>query len=984
MDKKQLNEEQAKAVLHKNGPLLIVAGAGTGKTTAITQRLVYLIEQKLADSNEILAVTFTEKAAEEMEERVDRLLPFGYLDLWVSTFHSFCERILKEHALDIGISNDFKIVDETAAWILIKENFDKFNLDYYRPLGSPTKFIHALIQHFSRCKDEIIYPKDYLEYADKLKRNFDSGVFTSKAIKNEEKSKEQEAEVEIKRINELADAYHTYQKLLLDNNTLDFGDLINYCLKLFEKRPAILKQYQNQFKYILVDEFQDTNYAQYELVRLLAQPTNNLTVCADDDQSIYRFRGASISNVLQFKKDFPETKEIILKQNYRSTQNILDLSYDFIQLNNPDRLEHQGAFTKKLYSSKEKQGTIQCLHFKNAEEETSGVAKKILELMNADKEANFSDFAVLCRTNEIAKNFAKEFEREKLPYDFLASYGLYSQPVILDIISYLKMLDNYHESASLNRILAGSFLNISWSDLAKINQYSNKKAQSTYESLNEANIIKGLSKDALKKINQLLGWIKTHTKLAREQNVYPVALAFLNDTGYLKNLVKQERERDIELITQFFDKIKQFEESHLEPTVPNFIALLDMEIESGETGSLDFDIEKGPDAVKIMTIHAAKGLEFKYVFVPNLVDKRFPTIERKEAIEIPKPLIKETLPSGDIHLQEERRLFYVAMTRAKQGLFFSLAENYGGKRKKRPSRFLKELDSKFLNKKEIKPKKQIKQTKEQTAALKKLSLPKHFSYSQFIAFDNCPLQYKFAHILKVPRKGNAFLSFGKTIHNTLYQYLIKQETNSKSQENLFQEKQQKTFDQKEELKILKELYKNNWIDEWYNSQKEKKEFYKLGEKILDNFLKDYAKNETKIKTIEARPGLELDFRLKLGEDILKGKIDRVDEWPDKTLELIDYKTGKTKNKLSKKDKDQLLIYQMAVKEIAGQVPEKLTYYYLRNNKKLSFSSTEKEREEIKDKIREKIKKIKESQFLATPGWQCKSCDFKHICEFRKL
>ncbi|PKL72740.1 hypothetical protein CVV26_00575 [Candidatus Kuenenbacteria bacterium HGW-Kuenenbacteria-1] len=321
-----LNEEQKKAVTYKNGPLLIIAGAGTGKTTVITSRIAWLILSNQAKPEEILALTFTDKAAEEMEERVDILLPYGYVDLWISTFHSFAERILKQHAIDIGLSDNFKLLTQTEQNFLIRRNFDRFNLDYYRPLGNPTKFIQAMIKHFSRAKDEEIWPEDYLKYAEKLKKNL-----------NKEKIKDQE----IARINEIANAYHIYQQLLLENSALDFGDLINYTLKLFKKRPQILEKYQKQFKYILVDEFQDTNWAQYELIKLLSAQKNNITVSFDDDQSIYKFRGASISNVMQFKKDYPKAKQIALIKNYRSKQNILDLAYDFIQLNNPNRLEWQ-------------------------------------------------------------------------------------------------------------------------------------------------------------------------------------------------------------------------------------------------------------------------------------------------------------------------------------------------------------------------------------------------------------------------------------------------------------------------------------------------------------------------------------------------------------------------------------------------------------------------------------------------------------------
>ena len=354
-----LNKEQLDAVKHGQGPLLIVAGAGTGKTTVITNRIAYLIEAGFAKPDEILALTFTEKAAGEMQERVDLLLPLGYHDMWISTFHSFCERILQQHGLELGLPGDFKLLNDTKAWVLVHNNLDKFNLDYYKPLGNPKKFISALLKHFSRCKDELITPAAYLEYAEELKLAADnpeglSGKPESKKAKKTKKSEILNSNsptpdpAETLRIQEIANAYHVYQKLLLDNNYLDFGDLINYALELLQKRPKILAQYQKKFKYLMVDEFQDTNFAQYQLVKILAGQTANLTVVGDDDQSIYKFRGASVSNILKFQEDFSSAKQITLVENYRSTQEILDLSYDFIQANNPDRLEVKLKIDKKL------------------------------------------------------------------------------------------------------------------------------------------------------------------------------------------------------------------------------------------------------------------------------------------------------------------------------------------------------------------------------------------------------------------------------------------------------------------------------------------------------------------------------------------------------------------------------------------------------------------------------------------------------------
>ena len=401
MDISQLNPNQQLAVQHPSGPLILVAGAGTGKTTVITQRIAWLIEKGLAKPDEILALTFTDKAAGEMEERVDKLLPLGYVDLWIQTFHAFAGKILKQHALEIGLPKEFKVLDQTSSWMLVRENLNKFNLDYYRPLGNPTSFIHALINHFSRCKDEAIYPDDYLKYAEELKLDTDvTGDKTAKSNKSKKStlrpaSPELQTDMtqEIDRLNEVANAYHTYQQLLLEKNALDFGDLINYCLQLFQKRPRLRDLYQQRFKYILVDEFQDTNWAQYELIKLLVGPEQNIMVVGDDDQAIYKFRGASVSNILAFKKDFPKAGEIYLTDNYRSGQTILDSAYQFIQLNNPDRLEVKLArgrvkrdgkkLSKKLISHSDQAGEVIVKQYATSEDEVRGVLEEILNIKNS-------------------------------------------------------------------------------------------------------------------------------------------------------------------------------------------------------------------------------------------------------------------------------------------------------------------------------------------------------------------------------------------------------------------------------------------------------------------------------------------------------------------------------------------------------------------------------------------------------------------------
>lgn len=964
---KDLNLEQKQAVQHSTGHLLIVAGAGTGKTTVITRKIAYLITKKKINADKILALTFTDKAAGEMEDRVNALLPIGYLDLWISTFHSFCERILQQHALDIGIPSNFKLLSETEQWLLIREHLDDLKLDYYQPKGNPTKFIAALISHFSRLKDENISPEQYLLYAENLKLNQDT----------------EDVVLEAKRINELANAYHIYQNLLLKNNSLDFGDLIIYTLKLFKDRPQILKKYQEQFSHILVDEFQDTNIAQYDLIKLLIK-SNQLTVVGDDDQSVYKFRGASVSNILAFKKDFPKSEELVLIQNYRSTQNILNLAYNFICLNNPNRLEANLKINKKLLSQNKAKGLIEHLSTSNANEESCAVINKIAELKN--NKNSWNDFAILVRANNQAEQFINFLDKAEIPYQFVASKGLYNKPVILDIVAYLKMLDNYHESRALYRVLNIPVFNLQHEEIMLLLNYANKKTLSLYESLQQARIQKDLNSESVIKIEKILNLIEKHTKHVTQKTIGEIVLMFLQDSGYLKHLTSSESQQNREYVlylNQFYKYIEKFEQASQDKSVKRFITELNMIEDAGDSGSLKPNFDEGPETVKIMTVHSAKGLEFDYVFIVNLVDKRFPSIEKSELIAIPEELIKETIPEGDVHLEEERRLFYVAMTRAKKGIFFTSAEDYGGTRKKKPSRFLTEID---LVPKEEKHQatgevffdtsnKKIPSNKQKIIE----KIPDKFSFTQLKAYETCPWQYRFAHILKIPVPGKPSLSFGKTIHHTLCDFFKKlQEIDHHQQQNFFSneyfEKKSKKSSQETSLVNLLKIYENNWLDDWYYSKKNKKEYFDKGKEILTKFYELHENNWPAIKF------LEKGFNLKIDNYLIKGQIDRIDSVKN-GVEIIDYKTGNLPK--IKKDIEQLQLYALAVKEIFQDNPMQMTYYYLEENKTLSYEVKQEDLKKVKVWILEKIENILKNDFTPTPGFHCKYCDFYSICDHRK-
>lgn len=986
-----LNHKQQVAVKHTSGPLLIIAGAGTGKTTVLINRLLYLIQAEGLKTDEILLTTFTEKAVGELTDRADRLLPYGYTDLWIYTFHGFCERLLREHALDIGLNPDFKLLNTTEQWILIKKNLDRFDLDYYRPLGNPTKFISELIKHFSRLKDEDISASDYLEFVENLESNQDkrlSGATKTKKIAKIKKEiavdgEEEINEFEVGRLKELANAFHVYNQLLLENNFLDFGDLIIYTLKLFHERPNILQFYQKKFKQIMVDEFQDTNYAQYELMKLLAASHNNLVVVGDDDQAVYRFRGASIANIMQFKDDYPKTKEVLLTENYRSNQEILDYAYNFIQHNNPNRLEEKLKLDKQIKAQRndlpDKVPAVVFNNFATEIEESAFVVSQIKDIFQSSPGINWSDFAILVRSNATADKFVKELNRHNIPNEFVSLRGLYYKPIILDCLAYLKLLDNYHESSALFRVLNMEVFKVSYPDLIAINKFARRKVWSLYEALKNAAAISDISPESVQNINKLLSLIEKQSALAVSDKTSRIFLEFVKESELLKRL---DHDRDVKIysyLNQFYKKIKKVEEADIDLKLKDFRQMIDLELEAGESGSLARDFEDA-DVVKIMTVHAAKGLEFKYVFLPNLVDKQFPTIHRGEKIELPDALVKERIVSGsDFHLEEERRLFYVALTRAKDKLYLTAAKDYGGAREKKPSKFITEmgisiddpvhLDVRGMDL--IRDLENINRDKEEKI---KLALPDKFSFSQLAAYSSCPLQYKFAFILKIPAVTKNQFIFGQLIHRTLYEFLLP--LVSGPQSSLFGNTSTPVLKKDNLLK----LYKNNFTPENWESAGDREKYYREGEKNLGLFFDKFLKD-----SLPQILFLEKSFTIKINNELIKGTIDRVDRLPDGTYEIADYKTGSPKKTLDYAAKRQLFLYQIVAEELLGLKISSLAFYYLQDGSKFTFSAKDKDIEKFKLEMREIIQAIKSYNFSPTPDEiTCRYCDFNDICEFRKI
>src|SRR3989344_2728531 len=448
-----LNKSQKEAVEFETGELLVVAGAGAGKTNVITQRIKHLIENRDVNPNDILALPFTEKAAQEMLNRVDDVMPLGYTEPWLNTFHSFADKILREEGLEIGLDPSYKILSSSEQWLLFRKHLFEFELDYFRPLGNPTKFISAILKFISRAQDEAISVGEMTNFAISVKGDKE----------------------EIKRWAELSGVYKKYGEIKIKHSYFDFGDLINWTIKLFNTRPNILEKYQKQFKHILVDELQDTNYAQYELVKILFpsgsenQENRSLLVVGDDSQSIYKFRGAAVSNILEFMKDYPNAQMVTLLRNYRSTQKILDPAYKLIKNNNPDTLESKLGISKELVSEISKSGVdINIFQTETVENEVDLVISKILDILAAEPQYTYKDFAILARANNHLDAFVLALRKRGLPYQLVGNRGLYDRDEVRDVLALLKVIVSPLDGIALYRALNIKTLNISYTTVTQM------------------------------------------------------------------------------------------------------------------------------------------------------------------------------------------------------------------------------------------------------------------------------------------------------------------------------------------------------------------------------------------------------------------------------------------------------------------------------------------------------------------------------------
>ncbi len=632
-----LNEQQREAVFCTEGPLLLLAGAGSGKTRVLTHRIAYLIQEKGVNPYHILAITFTNKAAGEMRERVDNLVGYGAEHIWVSTFHSTCVRILRRHIDKLGYDNHFTIYDTEDQKTVIREVMKRLKLDKKQYAE------RALLNQISKAKDELVTPSEYEMRA--------AGNF---------------------RETQVAKVYTEYQKQLRENNALDFDDLLFKTVELFQFHPDILEYYQDRFQYIMVDEYQDTNTVQFQFVSMLARKHRNLCVVGDDDQSIYKFRGANIYNILNFEKVFEEATVIKLEQNYRSTKNILNAANEVIRNN-------KGRKDKRLWTENE-EGDLVVFHQYETEYEEANQVLHEIEKLSQDGIA-YKQMAILYRTNAQSRVFEEKFLLKNIPYRIVGGVNFYSRKEIKDILAYLKAVDNGQDDLAVKRIINVPKRGIGAASIVKISDYAMQKEISFLDACYEAMEIPGLGR-AASKVQEFSLEIAKFRRLADAGSLTELFHAVTEDTGYLMALKAEDSEEAkarIENIDELLNKVSTYE---LEADDPTLGELLEEIALVAEVDSLD----ESDNKVVLMTLHSAKGLEFPYVFLAGMEDGIFPSY---------MTIISEDKDD----MEEERRLCYVGITRAKKKLYLSAAKHrmmHGRTQFNKVSRFIEEIPEELL------------------------------------------------------------------------------------------------------------------------------------------------------------------------------------------------------------------------------------------------------------------------------------------------
>ncbi len=872
-----LNPEQRRAVTHGEGPMLVVAGPGTGKTEVITRRIGWLIATRRARPSEILALTFTDKAAAEMQVRVDQLVPYGFADTAISTFHAFGDRLIREFALEVGRSPDARVLSRAETVVFLRERLFELGLDAYLPLGDPTRFLAALATLFGRCRDEDVSPADYAAHAAALAVEAEAVGAALVAAPGAESAVADDVSAKLdaaRRQAELARAYVRYTALLAERGAIDFGDQVSLALQLLRESATIRTTVQSRYRYVLVDEFQDTNRVQSELVAVLAERHRNVTVVGDDDQSIYRFRGAAVRNILEFRDRHRGARTVVLGRNYRSTAPILDTAHRLIRFNDPDRLEARVGVSKHLRPERTPRGARPVLHhaFATGAEEADWIAAELRRRIDAG--ARPRDHAVLVRANGDADPILRSLNLAGVAWRFSGTSGLYGRAEIRVLLAFLRAIADPASSTDVYALAASPIYALGGEDLSTIMGSVRRRHRSAWEVLEEVDAqpeALRLTGSGRSVVTRLVGDLRRFRDLGHRRPAGEVLYAFLRDSGWLATLAAgQSAAADEALanVARFFEIVRG-QSALLADDRAIFLARhLGTLIDAGDDPA-SADPDPDLDAVAVLTIHKAKGLEFPVVMLPGLVAGRFPASFRREPLAMPEALADVGVTEGDPHVQEERRLFYVAMTRARDELILTHAADYGGARARRVSPFVLEALDLPLSAGTAGAGAAMAGPLERLATMAPVAAmpvahdtgpiegPLLLSHSSIDAYLTCPKRYHYSHVMHVPTAPHHSLVYGSALHHAVQEF-----HRAEGRGRVLSEVE------------LFAAFESAWSNEGFISREHELARLEAGRASLRRF------REAQLAPGAVVPAwVERDFAFSLGGDRIRGRFDRVDIVP---------------------------------------------------------------------------------------------------------
>ncbi len=967
----QLNPQQRIAVEHRDGPMLIVAGAGTGKTRVITERIRYLLDADPDLPGEaILGLTFTDKAAAEMQHRVNTAGGERGKAVWLGTFHKFClERILLE------VNPGLKVLDEVDYWIFLRRHLQLFDLKHYRRVAEPGQFLRDFCQFFSRCQDELVSPDDYDKHvrglAAALEREKDSLDADLLAERAEELARQQE----------VARVYHISDKLLREKNLCTFGMQLLEAVRQLQSNEALLEKLRGEYRYILVDEFQDTNIAQLELLALLTGERRNIVVVGDDDQAIYRFRGASFGSFQIFAQKFmgaaidpqrPPREVLLLRQNYRSTARILKISGHSIAMN-ADRMFPD----KRLETHNPAGERITVAEFPGTDEEAFWVAEQIVEQHRAGR--RWRDFAVLYRMHVHREKLIAELRRRNIPF-VIRNLTILSNPLVRDIIAYLRLIARPWDHPACARVLAMPAWGVEPDDLARLCERA-RTSKGLWEAVKSAQDELPAS-SSQRRLPELVLMIEALNKLMWKRN----ASDLLDELTSRLGLVLVPEDAGRKYLDTFANFVRDWRMKTLTETgkLREFIDYLEMFEEAG--GQITLPEGDDEDAVQLGTVHAAKGLEYEHVFVLRLTKGWFPSWPRRTVLEFPAELMKEVLPQGDFHVQEERRLFYVAITRARQRLTLTTVVS----KRNKPSPFLEDFLSDPLIKTAdvnmITPRVDLSAPPALAAKKKEppgglfgeletmsrlrsrivqwalryrppVLVPLKLSASSIGAYDTCPQRFLFERGWGIKGGARASLTFGNVMHAAV-RFIVQQ----------IHDKRELTWPE------VAQVYEAEWKSRGFEDDYQEEEYKKEGVAQLQAFFESYRESPGDMRVVEEW------FELPMENDIVvTGRLDQLNNLDGGGVEVLDYKTGKPKDEKEAKKSLQLSIYAMATRQKFDVAVERVTLYSLTSNESVSATRTAKDYDAARAAIAEVADNVRAGNFPPQPGFHCRNCDYKILC-----